>query len=232
MSSLISPAWTNPIHRLPTGQNASSGRNGQNDRQQNPDKVEDYNLNSPLLFDLLNKISTEKKHSLLDISQASSESIDFFSDYSCKLYLTNSITEIHKLSTESINTPHKWHRALVKSMGFYKKERAGLDIILLWGFTNYLPSDQLKQLIEYLLPHCSERAYLHTYIFNSEKMTDSPANYRIKNNKVGVYPQVIGNEILCPMYHLSDLQQHLSPFTLEHSVMLSSGIQEYLFQLD
>lgn len=232
MPSVISPAWMTPIHRLPNGQKAPSGHDDDHNREQTPNRDDHYNLNSPLLFDLLNKISTEKKHTILDISQASSESINFFSDYTCKLFITNSITEIHKLSTESINTPHKWHRALVKSMGFYKKEKAGLDIILLWGFSNYLPSGQLKQLIEYLLPHCSDRAYLHTYIFNSEKMTNSPANYRIKNNKVGVYPQAIEKEIPCPMYHLSDLQQHLTPFTLEHSVMLSSGIQEYLFQLD
>lgn len=233
MPSVISPAWMTPAHRLSTGQNTSADSDIHGNGEKTPHKQNYQSLNSPLLFDLLNKIPTDKKHTILDISNANSDSIDFFNDYTCKLFITNSITEIHKLSPDSINTQHKWHRALVKSMGFYKKDKAELDIILLWGLANYLPPDQLKQLIEYLLPQCSERTYLHAYIFNSEKMTDSPSNYRIKNNnKIGVYPQNTEKEITCPMYHLSDLQQHLSPFKLEHSVMLSSGIQEYLFQLD
>ena len=227
MSSIISPAWMTPTHLLSTRQNHSHGNEGPT-----PDDKKHDSLNSPLLYGLLNKISADKKHTILDISQASSDSIDFFSNYTCKLFITNSITDLHKLSPESIDTDHKWHRALVKSIGFYKKDNAGLDIIFLWGLANYLSPEKLKQLIEYLLPQCSEHTYLHTYIFNSEKMTDSPANYRIKNNnKVGIFPQTITKEIPCPMYHLSDLKQHLSPFKLEHSVMLSSGIQEYLFKI-
>jgi len=222
MPSQISPAWNTPAHLV-------------SNRQVKPADLStevDITIKSPLLFEMLNKVSQEKKNIILDISQANRSSLEFFSDTWCKLYFTNSITEISKLETSSINTAHKWHRALVKSVGFYKNDKTDIDMILLWGLPNYLSKDQLKGLSSYLLPQCSKNTYLHMYIFNSEFMSRLPANYKIHNkNSVSIKPQNVSDEIVCPMYHLTNLQKYLAPFTLDHSVMLSSGIQEYIFKL-
>ena len=221
MPSVISPAWTTPPQLLSNRQNA----------QVDLSFSEAVNINSPLLFDMIKNLSKDRKQIILDISQANSNSLEYFSDYWCKLYLTNSISEIYNFENSSINTPHKWHRALVKTMGFYKKDEKEIDMILLWGLPNYLNAEQLKGLITYLLPQCAKKAQLHTYIFNSELMLKAPANYRIHKNKVSIHQQPITEEINCPMYNLNALQKHLSPFKLDHSVMLSSGIQEYIFHL-
>ena len=221
MPSVISPAWTTPPQLLSNRQNA----------QIDSSLSEAANINSPLLFEMIKNLSKDRKQIILDISQANSNSLEYFSDYWCKLYLTNSINDIYNFESATLNTPHKWHRALVKTMGFYKKDKKEIDIILLWGLPNYLNTEQLKGLISYLLPQCAKNAQLHTYIFNSELMLRAPANYRINNNKVSIHQQPLAEEIKCPMYNLNDLQKHLSPFKLDHSVMLSSGIQEYIFHL-
>jgi hypothetical protein len=219
MTSAISPAWTTDPNRLPSRRNIqqSSGN--------------DLCINSPLLFDMLKKLSPEEKRTVLDTGCASQASIDFFSQYWCKLFITNSIAEIHNLDSKAIDTPHKWHRALVKSLGFYKRDKANLDIVLLWGLPNYLPADKLKELIAYLLPQTSNRLLLHTYIYNTQQISATPADYHITNeNKVKMAPNSTG-QINCPLYHLSDLQDFFNPLKVEHSVMLSSGIQEYLFSV-
>jgi len=221
MPSVISPAWTTPPQMLSKRQVAQIDSN----------TIEAVNINSPLLFDMFRNISPDHKKVVLDISQANSGSLEHYSDYWCKLYLTNTINEFCSFQQSSVNTPHKWHRTLVKTMGFYKNDKTDLDILLLWGLPNYLNADQLKGLISYLLPQCSAKAQLHIYVFNSEIMLEKPANYCILKNKVSIHQQQLSKEINCPMYNLNDLQKYLSPFKLDHSVMLSSGIQEYVFRL-
>jgi len=221
MPSVISPAWTAPPQML------SKGRVTQKDLI----TKEALNINSPLLFEMFKNISKDEKQIILDISQANGSSLNYFADYWCKLYLTNTINYFYSLEGSSISTPHKWHRALVKTMGFYKNDKIDIDVILLWGLPNYLNAEQLQGLISYLLPQCSKKVQLHTYIFNSELMLMKPANYSIYKNKVIINQQQLTEEITCPMYNLSDLQKNLSPFKLDHSVMLSSGIQEYVFRL-
>lgn len=220
MSSVISPSWTTPPQLL-------SKRLG---IQKDSVITEAVNINSPLLFDLFKNLSKDKKQIILDISQANRSSLEFFADYWCKIYLTNTINEIYNFENSLMNSPHKWHRALVKNMGFYKNDKTGIDIMLLWGLPNYLNAEQLKGLISYLLPQGTKKTLLHTYIYNSELMLKKPANYSIHKNKVSIQQQLT-EEITCPMYNLSDLQKNLLPFKLDHSVMLSSGIQEYVFRL-
>jgi len=221
MPSVISPAWTTPPQMLSKGQVVQSDSNISGA----------VNINSPLLFELFKKISKDQKKVILDISQANRCSLEHYAEYWCKLHLTNTINEFCSFQQSSINTQHKWHRALVKTMGFYKSDKTDIDIVLLWGLPNYLSEDRLKGLISYLLPQCSLKAQLHLYIFNSELMLEKPANYSIVKNKVSIHHQSLSKEINCPMYNLNDLQQYLSPFKLDHSVMLSSGIQEYVFRL-
>lgn len=217
MPGAISPAWTTDPNRLPSKRNI----------QQN-----EFNkscINSPLLFDMLKKLPSTEKRVLLDSGCASASSIDYLSRYWCKLFISNSTADLHGLNPKTIDTAHKWHRAMVKSFGFYKRDKAELDIIFLWGLPNYLPVDKLKELVEYLLPQVSSRLLLHTYIYNTQQMPAAPASYHIqKDDKVLISPNS-SEQIDCPLYHLSDLQGVFNPLKVEHSVMLSSGIQEYLF---
>jgi len=221
MPGEISPAWTTPPQTLSKAQV----------KQKDAITKEAIKINSPLLFDMFENISKDEKQIILDISQANGSSLKYLADFWCKIYLTNTINEFYSLESSSINTPHKWHRALVRTIGFYKNDKANIDIMLLWGLPNYLNAEQIRGLISYLLPQCSKKSQLHMYIFNSELMLKKPANYSILNNKVSIGQQQLTEEINCPMFNLNDLQKHLSPFKLDHSVMLSSGIQEYVFRL-
>jgi len=218
MASAISPAWTTDPNRLP------SRRNIQHEDNQS-------SINSPLLFDMLKKLSPEQRHIILDAGCASASSIDYFSNYWCKLFITHSISELHKLDPKTTDTAYKWHRALIKSFGFYKRDKADLDIVLLWGLPNYLSPEKLKELVEYLLPQTSGRLLVHTYIYTSQQMPAAPANYHIGKDSKITLSSNSDEQIDCPMYHLSDLQSFFNPLKVEHSVMLSSGVQEYLFSV-
>lgn len=232
MPSAISPAWSKSSESktacTKSSRSLAKSRDATSKTANNIAAI----INSPLLFEMLGSLPANKKHTILDISQANNSSLTFFSDYWCKLFINNAINSIHKLNPELINTPHKWHRALVNAMGFYKKDKIELDIIFLWDLVNYLEPDKLKGLIDYIHPQCTNNTCLHIYIFNSELISEAPSNYQIQSNKkVAIYPQQHVNKINGPTYNLNDLNKMLSPFNLDHSVMLSSGVQEYIFRL-
>lgn len=180
---------------------------------------------------MLADMSSLHKHNILDIGRASGYSIDFFGDYRCKLYISNSVSVIHKLDPATLDTPHKWHRALVKSLNFYKRKKADLDVILLWDLLNYLTPDHLDGLINYLLPHSSGRVLIHAYLYSARKMPAAPANYHILKNNTVAIDMDTSTQTDCPMYHQTMLQKYMSQLKVNRAVMLSSGIQEYLFQL-
>ena len=58
------------------------------------------------------------------------------------------------------DTPHKVNRRLVKLLGFKKKNKAELDLIMLWDLPNYLDTKLLNSIIEYLLPYCAAFFFL------------------------------------------------------------------------
>lgn len=221
MSNAISTVW-------PTSSNQSRVKCKASPKR---DSQESINIKSPLLFDMLDNLSSVQQHTILDVGRASATSIDYFNDHWCKLFITDSASEIHNLESEAIDTPHKWHRALVKSMRFYKRNKAGLDVIFLWDLPNYLEPDHLKGLIHYLLPHTTDRVLLHAYLYSARQMPARPASYHINGNNTMTICPGTADQIDCPMYHQTALQKYLSPFKAKRAVMLSSGIQEYLFHL-
>ncbi len=228
MFSSISPSWRASDPLTSDAQRAST----------KPGSSTGIPVNSPLLFEWFGKLDAEERRVFLDIARANNESLHFFSDFHCKLYLNNGINEIRGLTTpEDENLTREelastWQTEMARLMGLNHTGQHEIDMIMLWSLINYLSEDQAKALIQVLLPYCSPRACLHMYIYTSETMTAIPANYRIgQERKVLVQPQQSSQKIGCPGYNLKQLQAMLTPFNLEHSVMLSSGIHEYLFQL-
>jgi hypothetical protein len=115
-------------------------------------------------------------------------------------------------------------------LGFKKQDSAKLDLLLLWDLPNYLDSKVLRAIFEYLIPHCSEQAFVHTYVHTREHMPATPAKYRLNgDDKVSVL-QDASEKVPSPMFHKESLQKALSPFVVERGVLLSNGLQEYLLK--
>jgi hypothetical protein len=216
MSSAITPAWTPDLHR-PSG------------RQNKPSLYDTNTINSPLLFEMLKNLSLTEQRIVLDSGAASQSSIDFFSDYWCKLIITDAMSDLHKPDLKSDDALNAWHTTLGKTIRFNQHSKSTLDIIFLWTLPNYLSPQQLKSLIAYLLPHTSLRVKLHAYIYTTQRMPAEPAHYHITRNHKVIISPVTSEQRNCPLYHLADLHNCFNPFKVDHSVMLSSGIQEYIF---
>lgn len=187
-------------------------------------------ISSPILFDMLNDLSKEEHHEVLDILPAKKEFIDSFSSHSCKLYLPGGQQELCRMTAEKYETATKLHRALTSTLGFYKKRRAFLNIIFLWDLPNYLDKEVMIGLIEYLSHHMHEKVKLHFYIHIKQQMPASPGVFTIMPEGKIWSENKSDTTVKSPLYFQEALQTLLHPFKVKRSMLLSNGLQEYVLE--
>ncbi len=193
----------------------------------------DRSKKSPLLFDVVGNFSENSFFEILDVMPAYSQLIEQFSSLHCKLHLPGCNKSLFSLSMDALDTDAKLNRALIKTLGFKKQNKASLNLILLWDLPNYLDTNLLRALIQYLLPHCVADVMLHAYIHTREQMPTTPGIYQLQSDrKVSRIDKDknAGQTCLSPMYYQETLQKALSPFLVQRSILLSGGMQEYLLQ--
>lgn len=189
----------------------------------------DFAFKSPLLYDLLGPYREDGYCQVMDLLPASRQLIEYFSDRSCKLFLPGFRDGLLTMKPDVLDTETKLNRKFIKYLGFKKQNKNSLDIILLWNLPNYIDKDILRALILYLLPHCSDNVILHAYIHTRENMPASPGAYRLSGENKVRFDQRSDKTISSPMYYQETLQKIMSPFLVQKSILLSGGLQEYLF---
>lgn len=219
MSSAISPSWNKDAQQY-----LIRHKHGLKD----DDPVI---IKSPLLFDMFKKLSETERSAVFDIGCARQSSIDFFSDYWCKLFIVDAVQSLYKLDQSPEQEPVDINSILANAIQFYQQPEPALDMILLWSLPNYLSPAHLKALVQYLLTYASRRVMLHAYIYNSEKMPAEPATYSVRPDLTVAMTPSSESLSNCPLYHLAELHNCFAPLKVEHSVILSSGVQEYVFSV-
>lgn len=190
-----------------------------------------FAISSPLLFDLLNSLSKEEYQEILDILPASQGVIDSFSNYYCKLYLPGCLKELCEMTSVNYDTANKLYHAFSRQLGFYENRSASLKVIFLWDLPNYLDKQIMGGLVKYLSQHMHESVKLHLYIHTKQQMPASPGSYSIMPEGK-VWLENSGDAtVKSPLFFQEALQTLLYPFKVKRSMLLSSGLQEYILEL-
>jgi hypothetical protein len=190
-----------------------------------------FAFNSPILIDLLNSLSKEERHEILDVCPANQGAIDSFSNYHCKLYLPGCAKELCEMTSYKYDTENKLYRAFTKNIGFNKKQKASLNVILLWDLPNYLDKQVMIGLIKYLSHHMHERVKLHFYIHSQQQMPASPGSYTILPEGKVWLENSNDTMVKSPLYFQEALLTLFYPFKVKRSMLLSSGLKEYILAL-
>ena len=190
-----------------------------------------FAISSPILFDLLNSLSKEEYHEILDLLPANQGVIDSFSHFHCKLYLPGCLKELCAMTSDRYDTPLKLYRAFTKALGFYKKRSTALNVIFLWDLPNYLDKQVMRGLIEYLSQHIHENVKLHFYIHTKQQMPASPMGYSIMPEGKVWLENSNNATVKSPLYFQEALLAMFHPFKVKRSMLLSSGLQEYILAL-
>ena len=187
-----------------------------------------FAINSPILFDLLKSLSQEAHHEILDVCPASQGVIDLFSSLHCKLYLPGCLNELCEMTSDKYDTANKLYRAFTQRLGFHKQQKAALNVIFLWDLPNYLDKQVMRGLIEYLSHHMHEKVKLHFYIHSNQQMPAAPGSYSILPEGKVWLENSSETTVKSPLYFQEALLTLFNPFKVKRSMLLSSGLKEYI----
>jgi len=190
-----------------------------------------YRINSPLLFEYLRRLPEDGYYQFLDVTAATPGLLDFFAQFHCRLYLPGCVDELWHMDAEQLDTQDKVRTALANSLVLDGRSTAQLDVILLWDLINYMQKPILTSLIDYLLSYSARTTIIHSYIYTRHSMPAAPARYQFTADN-GVYvEQQTANVLDSPAYYQEVLHKLIKPFVVQRSILLSNGLQEYIFHL-
>ena len=174
---------------------------------------------------LYDQLRHQRKYHVLDLGPALGANVDFFSQFSCKVYIEDfyrTLSSFDYLSEDELS-----YQAVFEYLLPYEKNTR-FDIILGWDLFNYLERDELQSLILHLGHFCHKGTLLFALISTSQYLPEKPTTFQIVNHDRLLYQT--NSTVLreCPKYQQTDLNQLLPNFRVSNSFLLRNGFKEYL----
>jgi hypothetical protein len=159
---------------------------------------------------------------ILDLGPASHSNVSFWSQYRCVLY----VDDFYRSFAAAVGTEESPvdTDALVEF-----SDDVRFDAILAWDIFNYLKREELGRLIGRLERWCRPESMIFALVSSQPLMPSWPMQFRILDREQISYQTCTNDVSPCPRHQPRDLARILSNFVASHSVLLRSGIQEYIF---
>jgi len=179
---------------------------------------------SKLLPSLFHKIEDDARISVLHVGTALPETIDFFSDFRCKLYFVDLFDELPITANED-NKP-TLEQYFTQSLNF--DPNIQFDVCLFWDFFNFLGNEAVSAFMAVLKPHLHANTLGHAFAVHKRKSEQSKQLYGIVDaNRIRVRTR----STLLPAYApqpQARLENMLTCLNFDRSVLLPDGRLELL----
>lgn len=179
---------------------------------------------SKLLPALFQQFDAEQGVTVFHVGSALPETVDFFSDYRCKLHFIDVFSALPIDSTDDASlTRQQQLQALLR---FPQDTR--FDLCLFWDLFNFLDSDALKALLAVLQPYLKPNAVAHAFSVHNRKLPQINHTYGIKQMDT----LKVRNRRSTPPGYAPHSQRELTAllgyFQVERSVLLPDSRLELL----
>jgi hypothetical protein len=181
---------------------------------------------SQALKALFDSLKPESRNTVLDLGPPLAGNIEFLSALSCRVR----IADLHRsLCAESIEDrrPEAMSATLERLLPMAPDER--FDALLAWDVFDYLRPDQVSSLMARLTAACREQALVLVLASTRRQIPATPRRHRILDRESMVSDGPLEPQRPGPCHGQTDLKRMMPGFSVRHSVLLRSGIQEYLF---
>jgi hypothetical protein len=182
-------------------------------------------LRSQALKALLGGLASGARHAVLDLGPALAANVRFLSALSCRVR----VADLHRsLCVESVESrPEAVGALLERLLPLAPGER--FCALLAWDVFDYLRPDQVSALMSHLAPACPPQTPVLVLASTGRTIPATPLRYRILDaeNLSCDGPQEPTRA--GPRYTQPDLGRMMAGFSVRRSVLLRSGLQEYLF---
>ncbi len=184
------------------------------------------NQQSLLFPTLFKRIAADRRLSVLEIGPALPETIDFFSQYKCRLHFASMYSDpILQLQADDYSEAELVDH-LKKSLGFSKNTR--FDLCLFWDFLNYLDDKALRAFNTVLKPHIHKTTRAHAFTVRTLDTSFSNQQYGIEQAHMFSIRPRSGPQAPTFPHTQAILVNLLSSFDIDQGMLLPDGRLEVL----
>lgn len=185
-----------------------------------------FEQHSKLLPFLFKHIDEGELVTVFHVGPAQPETVNFFSNYRCKLYFMDLFSTLPTLYDEdSTSSPEQ---QLEQVITFPPGTR--FDVCLFWDLFNYLNSDAIGALLTAIRPHLTASTVAHAFSVHNLRTAQNAQVYGIQQLDIlSLRPRCAVPEGYAP-HSQNQLKQLLHCFKLQRSVLLADSRLELLLQ--
>jgi len=186
------------------------------------------NFNAPLFRSLVDGLSARERWVVLDLGTARTQTIKLFSQHRCRLDIADMAGDIAELNASPEQS--QVQQAICKMLP--KSSDEATDLVLCWDMLNYLERPALRAVMSHIAARGKAGTLVHALIFYSHThMPSQPGCYVPQEDNSLSDVATSLDERPAPRYSPDDLKQCLSDYSIERAMLLSNGMQEFLFRL-
>lgn len=181
-----------------------------------------------LAFNVLyHQLRTDRKFHVLDLGSACKQNIEFFGQFSCKIYIEDLYNTLASFDYLAPEDGFSYDRIFDYLLPFTDNTR--FDLILAWDLFNYLDRDQFHHLVRHLHRFSRRGTVIFSLISTLKHLPEKPNQFRILDSEKLLYESRSSVLRTCPRYQQTDLDQIMKGFRTCNSFLLRNGFKEYLF---
>ena len=180
-----------------------------------------------LLFpSLIKRIDPDRRLSVLEIGPALPETIQFFSQYKCRLHFAAMYTDPVLQMQSGEFTEAELSDHINKSFDFHKDTR--FDLCLFWDFLNYLDDKTVRALNTVIQPHIHKTTRAHAFTVRTLDTTFSNQQYGIEQAHMFSIRPRPGRQPQTSVHTQAVLVNLLPSFDIDQGMLLPDGRLEIL----
>ena len=180
-----------------------------------------------LLFpSLVKKINPDRRLSVLEIGPALPETIEFFSEYKCRLHFAAMYSDPVLQVESSEFTEDELAEKISRSLDFQEGTR--FDLCLFWDFLNYLDDKALRAFNIAIKPFLHKSTRAHAFTVRTLNTSFSNQQYGIAQAHMFSIRPRTGKQARTSPHTQAILVNLLSCFDIDQGMLLPDGRLEVL----
>ena len=185
-------------------------------------------FNAPLFRSLIDNVPDDRRCVVLDLGAVCPKVIDLFGGHRCRLDIADIALGLELLNRD---LDRESLRHVADSVLPERREEPA-DLVLCWDTLNYLNREALKVLMDRIAERTRPGSLAHALIcYSDPQMPVEPGHY-VPDGNGGLYNASRCAEMRdAPRYTPEDLRLNLPAYSIERAMLLSNGMQEFLFRV-
>ncbi len=179
-----------------------------------------------LLPNLVKKIDTGRRLSVLEIGAALPETIEFFSQFKCRLHFTGMYTDPVMQMQLAEYSENELAEHFSQTFGFPRGTR--FDLCLFWDFLNYLDDKTLRAFNTAIKPFCHKTTRAHAFTVRTLDTSFPNQQYGIDQAHMLSIRPAMTKQMRCFPKTQATLVNLLPCFDIDQGMLLPDGRLEVL----